>query len=184
MRRILVIHCPTERSTPGNSFGPIAINATTPITTSSLQPMSNMEYLTPSGAGLTARAPEPCGRRPSVSPRLGRWTAAATASGRSARLAALGLRCGGALRRLVIDRLRVRRRFGLGGLVLRHALLERLDALGDVAHQLGNLAAPEQQQHDGDDDDPVPDTQGTHRYILRTDGSNGDAPASGFSARN
>src|SRR5262249_5227230 len=52
MRRILVIHCPTERSTPGNSFGPIAINATTPITTSSLQPISNMSCLTPRPHGF------------------------------------------------------------------------------------------------------------------------------------
>src|SRR3954463_6729344 len=36
------IHCPTMRSTPGSSFGPMAIRATTPIRTSSLHPMSNM----------------------------------------------------------------------------------------------------------------------------------------------
>src|SRR5215207_6892921 len=35
---------------------------------------------------------------------------------------------------LVVDRLRIsRRRIGLGGLVLRHALLEGLDALREVA---------------------------------------------------
>src|SRR5262245_17361855 len=105
MRRILVIHWPTERSTPGSSFGPIAINATTAMTTSSLHPMSNMDT-------QLQGAPEPYGRRPSVSPQLGRWTAAATAPGRSARLAGFGLRRGGALRRLVIDRLRVGRRLG------------------------------------------------------------------------
>ena len=55
------------------------------------------------------------------------------------------------------------RRIGLGGLVVGHALLEGLDALRDVAHQLGNLAAPEQQQDHGDHHDPVPDTQRTHR---------------------
>jgi hypothetical protein len=43
MRRILPIHCPIERSTPGSSFGPIAISATMPMTTSSDQPMSNMD---------------------------------------------------------------------------------------------------------------------------------------------
>src|ERR1700692_4030080 len=31
------------RSTPGNSFGPMAISATTAMTTSSLHPMSNMK---------------------------------------------------------------------------------------------------------------------------------------------
>src|SRR5260370_42231717 len=31
------------RSTPGSSFGPMAISATTAMTTSSLHPMSNME---------------------------------------------------------------------------------------------------------------------------------------------
>ena len=41
--RALPIHCPTMRSTPGSSFGPMAISATTPMTTSSLHPMSNMK---------------------------------------------------------------------------------------------------------------------------------------------
>ena len=41
--RALPIHCPTMRSTPGNSFGPMAISATTAMTTSSLHPMSNMK---------------------------------------------------------------------------------------------------------------------------------------------
>src|SRR5262249_11043131 len=55
---------------------------------------------------------------------------------------------------LVLDDLGLRRRGGLGRLllVLGHALLETLDALRDVAHQLGNLAAPEQkhEQHEHD----------------------------------
>src|SRR5262245_59664517 len=41
--RALPIHWPTMRSTPGNSFGPMAISATTAMTTSSLHPMSNMK---------------------------------------------------------------------------------------------------------------------------------------------
>src|SRR5262249_19123193 len=41
--RALPIHCPTMRSTPGSSFGPMAISATTAMTTSSLHPISNMK---------------------------------------------------------------------------------------------------------------------------------------------
>src|SRR5438067_903378 len=44
--------------------------------------------------------------------------------------------------RLMIDGLRVDLGRFLGLVVLRKPLLERLDALGEVAHQLGNLAAP------------------------------------------
>ena len=44
MRRILPIHWPQVRRTPGSSFGPIAINATTPMTTSSPHPISNIAY--------------------------------------------------------------------------------------------------------------------------------------------
>ena len=42
MRRILPMYCPSMRSTPGNSFGPITSNATTPMMTSLPQLMSNM----------------------------------------------------------------------------------------------------------------------------------------------
>src|SRR5713226_202417 len=147
MRRILVVHWPTARRTPGNSLGPIAINATAPITNSSLQPTSNIALLTPRGA-LPAKAGAPLRGH--------------TLDERSADLAGLGLRR--RLRRLVVDRLRrlglLRLRFR--GLVLGHALLEGLDALRDVAHQLGDLSAAEHQQDDGDDDDPVPNTQRTH----------------------
>src|SRR5262245_17197293 len=68
----------------------------------------------------------------------------------------------------------------LGALVLGHALLEGLDALRDVTHQLGNLAAPEQQQHDADDDDPVPNTQATHWLILRPGAARRAQPMRGF----
>src|SRR5690606_14335310 len=43
-----------------------------------------------------------------------------------------------------------------------HALLEGFHALGDVAHDVGDLAAAEQQQHDHQDDNPMPDTAETH----------------------
>src|SRR3954468_15602186 len=60
---------------------------------------------------------------------------------------------------LMIDGLGI----GLGFLdllVFAHALLEGLDALREVAHQLRNLAAPaEQQQADRQHDDPVPNAQ-------------------------
>ena len=45
MRRILPMYWPTVRSTAGSSFGPMAISATTAMTTSSLQPISNMASL-------------------------------------------------------------------------------------------------------------------------------------------
>ena len=82
MRRILPIHWPTVRSTPGSSFGPIAISATTPMTTSSLQPMSNMDLASRhSGAhgspesrwpmlrasAANSKGRKPLGRRPSSS---------------------------------------------------------------------------------------------------------------------
>jgi len=76
-------------------------------------------------------------------------------------LADVGIGLGGFGGRLVIDRFRrFRRRRGL--VVVGHALLERLDPLRHVAHQLGDLAAPEQQQHYDNDHHPVPNAQGTH----------------------
>src|SRR5262249_23815787 len=47
------------------------------------------------------------------------------------------------------------------------ALLEALHALGDVAHQIGNLASPEQEDDYEDDDQPVPDAEGTHQRLLQ-----------------
>src|SRR5437660_2875991 len=44
MRRILVIHCPSVRSTAGSSFGPMKMSATTPMMTSLPQLMSNIEF--------------------------------------------------------------------------------------------------------------------------------------------
>src|SRR5215216_7103703 len=48
-------------------------------------------------------------------------------------------------------------------LVLGHALLEALDALGHVTHDRRDLAAAaEQQEGNGQEDQPVPDAQATH----------------------
>src|SRR6266478_1057239 len=70
---------------------------------------------------------------------------------------------------VVIDRLH-----GLGLfrslVIVLHALLEGLDTLRDVAHQVGNLAAAEQQQDDCDHDDPVPNAKRTHPATLRAHG--------------
>jgi len=64
------------------------------------------------------------------------------------------------------------RRLALGLVIVRHALLEGLDALGEVTHQVGNLAAStEQQQADGKDNDPVPNAHRTHVLILRGEGA-------------
>src|SRR3546814_4057480 len=48
-------------------------------------------------------------------------------------------------------------------IVFRHALLEALDARGDVAHHIGKAPLAEQQQDDHAENEPVPDAQTTHR---------------------
>ena len=53
-------------------------------------------------------------------------------------------------------------------LIVLHALLEGLDALRDIAHQVRNLATPEQQQDDCDHDDSVPNAKRTHPATLQT----------------
>src|SRR5262249_7750178 len=110
------------RSTPGSSFGPMAISATTAMRTNSLHPMSNMK--------ISAHAKPLCPNReirirPSASATLCRSDGLAA----DVRARSRG-RCA-----VVIDRLH---RFGLlGGLVIvLHALLEGLDALRDVTHQV------------------------------------------------
>src|SRR6516165_840187 len=54
--RALPIHCPSARSTPGSSFGPMAISATTAMRTNSLQPMSNMKDSAQAGPPLPSPA--------------------------------------------------------------------------------------------------------------------------------
>src|SRR5580698_5355726 len=43
MPRTLRVYWPSVRNTPGSSFGPITISATTPMSRNSVQLMSNME---------------------------------------------------------------------------------------------------------------------------------------------
>ncbi len=45
---------------------------------------------------------------------------------------------------------------GVDHVVVGHALLEALDALGHVAHQFGDLASPEHEKDDHQHDHPVP----------------------------
>src|SRR4051812_46054867 len=146
------------RSTPGSSFGPMAISATTAMTTSSLQPISNIVSQTPRGASRFGLRPRNSDTDADEAPRSG----FELALGLGVLLERIGrLRLG--------DDLRIDRRVCLGGFVVGHAFLEGFDALGNVAHQLGNLAASEQQQDHGDHHDPVPYTQRTHRKTLRTE---------------
>src|SRR3954471_17635780 len=128
------------RSTPGNSFGPMATRATTPIRTSSLHPMSNIT------SSVHAKP------RPAQSSRAGSGPlpASRVLSGSDGLAADVGPRRG--RRAVVLD--------GLGGLrlvrdlvVVLHALLEGLDALGHVAHQIRDLATAEQQQDHCDHQD-------------------------------
>src|SRR5215468_5646186 len=74
-----------------------------------------------------------------------------------------------------LDRLHL---LGLGRLfrllVFRETLLERLDALGEVAHQLGNLtASAKQQKANRQHDDPMPNAHRTHAHILHDEGGGG-----------
>src|ERR1700716_2846168 len=172
--RALPIHCPTVRSTPGSSFGPMAISATTAMTTSSLHPMSNMK----NSAHARRFHPNTCktrfwAARVSLNRCYGRSTRSPTGLPQD-------LRCSDSLAADIRPR-RCRRRcvmidglLGLGLfrslLVVLHALLERLDALRDVAHQIRNLAAAEQQQDDCDHDDPVPNAKRTHPATLQNTG--------------
>src|SRR3569623_243041 len=118
-------HCPLMRNTPGSSFVPMESSATTPMTTSSLHPMSNMKH-------SASRERRFAGSR-CLSPVRSDGVAADVMARR------------GLLRRRgVVDGLhRLGRRDRLG-IIVGHALLERLDALRNVAHQVGNLAATEQ----------------------------------------
>src|SRR3569623_3298706 len=125
MRRALPAHCPIMRNTPGSSFGPMAISATTPMTSSSLHPLSNMNHSASRErlfAGSRCLCPvRSVGVAADVMARRGLLRRRGVVDG----LHRLGLR----------DRLVI---------IVGHALLERLDALRNVAHQVGNLAATEQ----------------------------------------
>src|SRR6266849_6879193 len=147
------MYWPTVRRTTGSSLGPNTISATKPMRNSSPQPTSKMKACTPRDAVTSRLAAHAILRSRAL---LG------SAGAASARLAALGLR--NRFRRLMLDRLA---RFGSLALARRlvlflHALLEGFDALGNVAHQLGDLAPAEQQKQDGNHHDPVPNAQAAH----------------------
>src|SRR5215475_2927534 len=156
MRRILPIHWPTVRSTAGNSLGPITTSAITAMMMILPQPRSNIGLSFHDAAESRGRA-------------AGQAVGAACVRAEiSTGLMALRLR-GDAFGLVVVDGLLLGRGRHRGRLlVVRHALLEGLDALGEVAHERGDFAAPaEQQERDRNDDDPVHDAQRTHRNILR-----------------
>src|SRR5271163_95263 len=146
MLRMLRVYWPSARMTPGSSFGPITISATTPMSRNSVQLMSNIKTLRPLAGAVADRR-------------------------EGSRALDLALGFGAPLdvgSRLMVDGLhrRVRLGSGFGAIVIGHALLEGFDALGDVAHHVRNLAAPaEHQQKDGADDQPMPDAQRTHEIL-------------------
>src|SRR6266702_1932646 len=137
------------RRTPGNSLGPMATRATTPMRTNSLQPMSNMT----SSVHAKPRSAQ------SLTRRIGAATRVSRAPGSDGLAADVGSRRG--RRGRVLDGLG---RLGLVGdlVVVLHALLEGLDALRHVAHEIRNLAAAEHQTDHCDHQDPVPNAKRTH----------------------
>src|SRR6185503_19574371 len=86
---------------------------------------------------------------------------------------------------LMVERLhRVGFGAGIGRLVFSHALLERLDALGNVAHQIGNLSAPaEKQKPDGKNHDPVPHAQRAHEILRVRSGAPRSRQGTDFSQK-
>src|SRR5262245_56072831 len=131
--------------------------ATTPMTRSSDQPMSNMGA---SFAGSVALPSLLASRQ-----RKGKELACLRRPRRPG--AGRGLRLGGRSR-LVLDHFR-RRLEVWGGrgfaVALGHLLLEALDALGEVAHQARNLACAEQEHEHENDEKPVPDAAETHENL-------------------
>src|ERR1700752_4591848 len=159
--RALPIHWPTMRSTPGSSFGPMAISATTAMTTSSLHPMSNMKE------SAHAQAVQNLNSLAGFEGARG-FSQPVVMAGSDRLAADVRERRRGRRRRIVVDRLDGLRGLFRGVFVFLHALLEGLDARGDVAHQIRNLAAPKQQQDHCDHDDPVPNAHRTHPATLQT----------------
>ena len=141
MRRIRPSAWPTVRMTRGKSFGGITASATMPKTRSLPTSKSNMQRSR--SGGRPAWRPATARRAGSVSrPCPSLWRRPGAGAVLEAR------RRGRRLGRLV---------------VLGHAFLERFDALGDVAHDVGDLAfAAEQQQRDRREQHPVPNAQATH----------------------
>src|SRR6056297_3714052 len=119
MPRTRPVNCPNLRNITGRSFGPTTINATTPITSNSIQPMSGMNV----PSRLALQHPDHPG---------------ATLAGLAVRLGGHVTR-GGAIRvggRGILD--------FFGGIL--HTALERRDSLADLAHQACDLAAAKQNQ--------------------------------------
>src|SRR3954447_5343925 len=138
----------------------MAISATTAMTTSSLHPISNMND------SAHARRLRPILAHGSLGrPRLPLTALAAACSRRSDRLAPHVRPRRSRWSGVVVDRLHRLRLFRSFVIVL-HALLEGLDTLRDVAHQVRNLATTKQQQDDCDHDDPVPNAKRTHPATL------------------
>ena len=125
----------------GKSFGPMTTIATTAMTSSSVQPMSNMVAVRYRTAGVRGnRGARRQYRRAGDQVALVFSRAASTSMVRPAcRSTAFGL------------------------VVVGEPLLEALHALGDVAHQVGNLAPPEKKHDHENDDQPMPDAERTHQ---------------------
>src|SRR5215813_8272591 len=144
MLRAWAIHLPQLRNRPGSSLGPMTTSATIAMTRSSGLSIPNMGQARPTAMP------------PGVSD-LGRAVVAnfARRRGRGLGRDRLGgvARLTGLLRRCLF--------------LVADALLEGRQALAEVAHQLGNLAATaKQQQHDGQHDEPMPYAEATHCQML------------------
>src|SRR5579863_5307502 len=144
MARARPAHCPAVRISLGRSFGPTTTNATIRITNSSLQAISNMQTDT------------------SCSEARRRTLRASWRIGQLSLLDLFGL-------------------LGLDGFVLVHnrtlvvrvfkAFLEIPDSVRDIAHDPGNLApAAEQNDHNGQHDEPMPNCKTTHVTFSRSHG--------------
>src|SRR5687767_8838134 len=127
----------------GSFSGPITMSATTPMTRSSVNPMSN-----------TAASSEQKGAH--RAPWLG-W------SERSGLLLGLALY-------FAVDRLarNLRCRPALGRLLaaLAHAVLEAAHRAAKIRAHVAQLLGAENQHHDHEDDQPVPDAERTHLRLL------------------
>src|SRR6185437_8196056 len=128
---------PSVRATRGRRSGPITTSATMPITSISENPTSNMMALPMRRAGSNGRG----GRRGSALLLL-------------LDLALDGAALGGDLAG------------GLHRLVALHALLEPLHRAAEVGAHVAQLLRAEDQQHDDEHDEPMPDAERTHEDLL------------------
>ena len=145
--RALPIHWPTMRIRRGKSFGPTTTRATISTMRIWLQLKSSMlNVLSPS---LVLRRAQDEANATASSVSLPKDEP--TAHGPTVVWSLFGVGVGVGVRRTGN---------GLGVLRIVQALAKALDALGDVAHQVGNLAAAaEQQQRDDRQNQNVPDAQ-------------------------